>query len=152
MLGERLPPFVSLVRAAQTRTDPRSVRDQLVDIVTGGLAFYEESMPMAGSVFAEPELLARHSAAMREKRAGPDKPITILADFIRRKQEDGTVRFEADPAAAAALLLGACFQNAFLDRFAGRAPISAERRQHLAESFVDGLWAGLEPTRTDPVR
>lgn len=147
VLGERLPPFVSLLRASRPEPDVRPVREQLVEVVAGGLAFYEASMPIAGSVFAEPELLARHSAALRARNAGPGKPVAILAEFLRRRQRTGAVRPGCDPDAAAALLLGACFQRAFLNRFDGAPPMSPTERREVAASLVDTLWAGIAPDR-----
>lgn len=147
VLGERLPPFVDLLRAAHADADARPVREQLVDVVAGGLAFYEASMPIAGSVFAEPELLARHRAALRARNAGPSKPVATLAEFLRRQQETGAIRPESDPGAAAALLLGACFQRAFLNRFDGAPLMSTAERGEVAASLVDTLWAGIAPDR-----
>jgi AcrR family transcriptional regulator len=147
VLGERLPPFVGLLRAANADADARPVREQLVEVVAGGLAFYEASMPIAGSVFAEPELLARHSAALRARNAGPGKPVAILAEFLRQRQQTGAIRSESDPGAAAALLLGACFQRAFLNRFEAAPPMSPAERREVAASLVDTLWAGIAPDR-----
>lgn len=145
VLGERLPSFVTLMTAAGQRAGSHPIRETLIEIVAAGLAFYEASLPIAGSVLAEPDLLARHSHAVREQGAGPQKPLDALAMFLRREQRAGSIDPDADPDATAALLLGACFQRAFLNRFAGDAPMTPEARLAEATALVSTLWGGLEP-------
>jgi hypothetical protein len=49
-------------------------------------------------------------------------PTSIARGYLRAEQDLGRVRPEADAAAIADLLLGACFQQAFLNHFQGRRP------------------------------
>jgi hypothetical protein len=74
--------------------------------------------------------------------AGPHRPVTELAAFFSAEQRRGNLRAGADCAAAAALLLGACLQYAFLCSFAQNRPETAEIVAY-AESVTDTLLAGL---------
>jgi len=60
----------------------------------------------------------------------------------RAEQDAGRVRREADPAAAAALLVGACFQEAFLRYYAhgpGAEAAPRDRAESLARTVVEPL-------------
>ena len=83
------------------------------------LAFYGESFPMSVSVFSEPGLLTRHREEMERRGAGPQKANEALVAYLEAERDLGRVRDDADPEAAAAMLLGACFQRAFLASFSG---------------------------------
>ena len=54
--------------------------------------------------------------------AGPHKVNDALAGYLRAERDLGRIRAEADVEATADLLLGACFQQAFLTRFHGVRP------------------------------
>lgn len=53
---------------------------------------------------------------------GPHQPLAALADYLRSEQKTKRLRRDANPDAAAALLLGACYQRAFLTRFYDELP------------------------------
>ena len=59
------------------------------------------------------QLKRRHDAALRELGSGPHLPIEGLAAYLRAEQRTGRLRADADPCAAAALLMGACAQRAY---------------------------------------
>jgi hypothetical protein len=50
---------------------------------------------------------------MRTYGMGPHKPIEGLAAYLRAEQRHGRIGADADPVAAASLLLGACVQRSF---------------------------------------
>jgi len=136
VLRERLPVF-----------SPRSVtggplRDSLVAVALAAIEFYIQAFPISASVFSDPALLAAQRDAMVRLDAGPRHPLAELADSLRVRQSRGDIRADADCAAAAALLLGACFQYAFLAAFEHRVPGPAELAAH-AEAITDTLFAGL---------
>jgi AcrR family transcriptional regulator len=119
VLGERVPGTLAAVLAnLAERTGTGSVQDALQEIARAALDFYHETFVMAASVFSEPRLLAAHRAAVHERDAGPHHISDAVANYIAAEQDLGRIRADVDPRAAAALLLGACFQNAFLSRFA----------------------------------
>jgi AcrR family transcriptional regulator len=147
VLRERLPSFVTFVRELDD-ADDRPVRDRVAGLARAAIAFYLESFPVSASIFAEPTLLAAHRAALAGRAGGPRYPLTALTDYLRREQRRGRIRAEADCAGAAALLLGACFQYAFLCCFEQRQPAADEIGAYAA-SVTGTLLAGI--VAADPV-
>lgn len=145
VLSERLPRFVDVDRTVGTDGAPRPFREHLEAVAAGGIAFYESTWPMAGSIFADPDLLARHAVFLRERDTGPYRPIAVLAADLAHQQRAEAIHPDTDSAAAAALLLGACFQTAFLRRFNGDGPMPADQREAWARDLVASLWTGLDP-------
>jgi AcrR family transcriptional regulator len=118
VLSERAPnALVDLLGGLSEGVGQTEVRETLADIASAAIAFYRHNFPMAASIFAEPQLLTAHSSALRERGAGPAHVNEALADYLAAEQDLGRVRPDADPRAAAALLIGACFQHAFLGYF-----------------------------------
>ncbi|MET9718360.1 TetR/AcrR family transcriptional regulator [Streptomyces rochei] len=113
VLSERLPRLGPLLRSLAAEPDRAPLEENLTEIVRQAALFYEQSFPIAASLYAQTELKRRHDEAMRELGTGPHLPIEGLADYLRAEQEAGRVREDADAFAAASLLLGACAQRAF---------------------------------------
>jgi AefR-like transcriptional repressor, C-terminal domain len=99
---------------------------------------------MAASVFSEPQLLSAHRAAVHARGAGPHHISETVAAYLASEVNLGRLRADADPHAAAALLLGACFQHAFLGRFAD-TPLDDEVAERTAATLAHTLFSGLEP-------
>ncbi|RCG30245.1 TetR/AcrR family transcriptional regulator [Sphaerisporangium album] len=119
VLEERLPALGSLIAALSEDPGERTTEDCLTEIARTATLFYEASMPIASSLFAEPALLDRHREGLRKLGAGPHKPLAALTGYLRALRDGGRIRADADPESAAALLLGACYQRAFLRLFVG---------------------------------
>jgi AcrR family transcriptional regulator len=134
VLTERLPSFVGIIQELPRRAGREALGGVLEEVAGAALAFYGESFPMSVSVFSEPGLLARHREEMRRMGAGPEKANEALAAYLEAERDLGRVREDADPEAAAAMLLGACFQRAFLTSFSGEDVIPAQE-----EGFVAGI-------------
>lgn len=98
-------------------------------------------MPMAASLFAEPALLTRHREGVQEIGAGPHLVLDALAGRLRRELEAGRLRPDADPRAAAALLLGACFQRAFFLHFSGAHVVQPV--EEFAPAVARTVWAAI---------
>jgi AcrR family transcriptional regulator len=140
VLMERLPAAESFMSAlADTASPPR---EWLVSVGRAAIAFYTGAFPMSASVFSDPGLLAAHRTALAKLDAGPHRPLVALMQSLRARQQRGEVGADVDCAAAATLLLGACFQSAFLDSFEQRStdPAGAKAR---SEALVDTLILGL---------
>ncbi|MEU9855426.1 helix-turn-helix domain-containing protein [Streptomyces sp. NPDC047974] len=114
VLTERLPRLGGLLEALAVDPGRRTVEENLTEIARQAARFYEQTFPIAASLYAEPLLKARHDAAIRELGAGPHRPIEGLTAYLRAEQQHGRIGPDADPGAAAALLLGACAQRAFV--------------------------------------
>ncbi|GAA2978626.1 TetR family transcriptional regulator [Streptomyces sp. KhCrAH-43] len=113
VLKERLPKIDLRRLTDDPGAGERSVEENLAVIARQAALFYEQSFPIAASLYAEPTLKERHDAAMRELGTGPHLPIRGVATYLRAEQTAGRVRADADTYAAASLLLGACAQRAF---------------------------------------
>ncbi|MFD0370531.1 TetR/AcrR family transcriptional regulator [Streptomyces sp. NPDC059071] len=118
------------------------VEENLVQVARRAALFYQETFAMAASLYAEPQLKRRHDDALRRLGTGPHKPIEGLADYLRAEQRRGRIAADADPQAAAALLLGACAQRAFAYDMTpdGRPPQDLDT---FARSIARTLMRGL---------
>ncbi|WP_406299793.1 TetR/AcrR family transcriptional regulator [Embleya sp. NBC_00888] len=148
VLQERLPPLGPLLAQLAVESDgpdgpdePGGVERRLTAIATRAAEFYEQSMPIASSLFAEPALLRRHREALRGIGAGPHVPLRLLAAYLTVERDRGRIAPDADPEAAAAMLLGACYQRAFLRHFMGieDGPTVAEFAASAAGTLMRGI-------------
>ncbi|MFZ3559250.1 TetR/AcrR family transcriptional regulator [Streptomyces sp. BH055] len=145
VLGERLPKLGSLLGRLlkEGAGDPdRTVEQNLTDIAHEAALFYEQTFPMAASLYAEPKLKRRHEEVMRELGTGPHKPIQGLDAYLRAEQKAGRISAEADTYAAASLLLGACSQRAFAYEMSpdGRPPQPVDEfAAHIARTLLRGI-------------
>jgi AcrR family transcriptional regulator len=152
VLKERLPSLGSTLSALSAGIDAdadtaagETLASRLTATARGAIAFYEASFPISASVFSEPELLTAHHAAVTRQGAGPQYPVEALARYLRLEQGRDRIRPGADCDAAASLLLGSCFQYAFLRCFA-QLPPDPDAAQAHATAIVTTLLAGLEPS------
>lgn len=120
VLKERLPEIGGVLKRLMTGPGEgehargnHSVEHNLAEIAREAALFYEQSFPIAASLYAEPRLKERHDEAMRELGTGPHVPIRGVDAYLRAEQAAGRLRADADTYAAASLLLGACAQRAF---------------------------------------
>ncbi|NYI05738.1 TetR/AcrR family transcriptional regulator [Allostreptomyces psammosilenae] len=130
VLEERLP---GLSRVP-LRPGEGDVEQNLAQLAHAVLDFYQRSIPMLGALLADPQRMAAHRVAMGRHGAGPDRPVTALAGYLRAEQAIGRLGADADPDAAASLLIGACFHEAFLRCYAHGPGATAAPR-----SVADGL-------------
>ena len=144
VMGERLPQLIALLRDLPRHAGERTVRANLEELARVSLPFYDETLPIAAALFAEPELLERHREALRGKNAGPHRSIEMVAAYIRSEQRLGRINQRADPEASAALLVGACVGRAFVRTFLGE-PGSPEADEKFVKTLVRTLMIGLAP-------
>lgn len=141
VLSERLPRLTPLLRGLAAEPGRAPVEDNLTEIARQAALFYEQSFPIAASLYAQPQLKRRHDDTMRELGTGPHLPIEGLDAYLRAEQAAGRVRSDADTFAAASLLLGACAQRAFAYEATPtgvRPPVDAFARR-LARTLLAGL-------------
>ncbi|KRV47688.1 TetR family transcriptional regulator [Wenjunlia vitaminophila] len=143
VLEERLPRLGPLLAELSVDPGQRTVQENLVEIVRHAVLFYESSTPIAGSLFAEPALLRRHREGLHRLNAGPHRPLEALATYLRIERAAGRVHREADPVAAASLVLGACFQRAFLHVFSDEP--YAQPLDVFATDLARTVLAGIAP-------
>ena len=146
VLSERAPnTLASVLAGLPQRLGQGTLRDTLDEVARAAIAFYRQNFPMAASLFSEPQLLAAHREALRARNAGPAHVGNAVAGYLAAEQQLGRVRPDADPQAAAALLLGACLQHAFLDHFTDQPP-TEEATNHFAAALAHTLMEGLTPS------
>lgn len=144
VLKERLPTLTSTLAALPDRAGTGSVHDTLVEIVELGVRFYAGGLAIGSSMLGDPGLVARHREWLLERGLGPHRVNEMLAGYLRAEQAAGRVAAGADPDAAAALLLGACYQRAFFVRLMGEGPPRPPAAE-FAESVVKTVLTGLAP-------
>ncbi|WP_320778760.1 TetR/AcrR family transcriptional regulator [Streptomyces sp. CRN 30] len=118
------------------------VEENLTELAHAALDFYQRSIPMLGALLADPQRMAAHREAMSRHGGGPDKAVTGFAAYLRAEQALGRIAGGADPEASAALLIGACFQEAFLRYYAQGPDADAaprSRAEALARAVVGPL-------------
>jgi AcrR family transcriptional regulator len=146
VLAERLPSFVALSKELPGRVGVGTVEETLGEVARTSLAFFARGVPMFASIFSEPALLSRHTQEIRRRGGGPHRANEAVAAYLQAEQRLGRVREDADPEAAAAMLLGACFQRAFLRQFLAEETDPAEE-EGFAWDVVGTLMRSLSIAR-----
>ncbi|WP_333735619.1 TetR/AcrR family transcriptional regulator [Streptomyces sp. IBSBF 2806] len=139
VLAERLPQLTPLLSSLVDEPGRGTLEGNLTEIARQAALFYEESFPIAASLYAEKQLKRRHDDAMRKLGAGPHMPIEQLAAYLRAEQAVGRVREDADAFAAASLLLGACAQRAFAYDVTGERPEADGFAARLARTLLAAI-------------
>ncbi|MEX3103834.1 MULTISPECIES: TetR/AcrR family transcriptional regulator [unclassified Streptomyces] len=148
VLTERLPRLTPLLGSLAAEPGRGTLEENLTEIAHQASLFYDESFPIAASLYAETSLKQRHDRAMREKGTGPHVPIDLLAEYLRAEQDLGRVAPDADTFAAASLLLGACAQRAFAYDAADTRPDTATFASRLARTLIAGIAGAAGITGT----
>ena len=144
MIQARIPQMVQALRALNEKVGQSTVQANLESTTQASLAYYFEVLPMVAALFAEPALLDRYREALRKEGRGPHLAVELLAGYLRAEQRLKRVRSGAAPEAAAKLLLGACFQQAFFCAFWGEPPSPSAARA-LSKALVRPLMDTLAP-------
>lgn len=144
VVSERLPAFEETLHELDGKAGKGSVRVHLVEVTRKALGFYAEGIPIAASLFSTRELLVAHRTALRELGLTPRDPQAILAGYLRAERRLGRLPRGTNVDAMAALLLGACFKQAFLIVFEDERPTPAEL-DALAKSLVGTLLPASTP-------
>ena len=131
--------FTTLVAALPQHVGG-DLRATLDAFCRSAIEFYLDTFPMAASLFAEPQLLASHREDLGDR--GPYGPLRALVDHLTAEREHHP---SIDPEPMARLLLGACFQYAFLARFHEESPTQEE-----IATTVRGLVAAVMPISPAP--
>ena len=139
VLHERLPRLTPLLRSLAAEPGRRTLEENLTEIARQAALFYDQSFPIAASLYAETQLKRRHDEAMRQMGSGPHMPIEELTAYLRAERDLGRIAPDADPFAAASLLLGACAQRAFAYDAADTRPPVEEFAARLARTLLAGI-------------
>jgi AcrR family transcriptional regulator len=135
VLEEETPELAALLARLDRRPGAGDVRGNLEELVVTAIRFYADTFPIAVSLYSSRALLAAHRDRVRELGGGPRTPEEKLTRYLGEEQRLGRLAPSVDPRAMAQLLLGACFQQAFLADFAGEPP-GGEQLADLAHRLV----------------
>jgi AcrR family transcriptional regulator len=139
VLDEQMPGLGRILARLDAQAGTGSVRANLEELVATAVRFYTDAFPLAVSLFSSQQLLAAHRDRLDELQAGgPRFPEEALTRYLAAEQRQGRIAASADPEAMARLLLGACFQQAFLANYSGERPSTAELAA-LAHRLVSGV-------------
>ncbi len=86
------------------------------------IRYYEQVIPLTVSLFADSELIERHRTWMQEQNTGLQRIYERVTTYIEAEQRLGRIADSLDAFRVASLLLGPCFQYAFLRYFTGAEP------------------------------
>lgn len=148
VLRERLPALDEAMQGLDDLVGTGTVREHLERLAGLAIRFYARSTPIGASLFSEPRLLASHQEALRQLGSGPQKPTETLSAYLRAEQRAGRIHADAEPEAAATLLLGGCFQHSFLAAFLGE-DVTEEAAAGLARRLVTEVLRGIAPAAHD---
>jgi AcrR family transcriptional regulator len=135
VLEEETPELAALLARLDRRPGAGDVRGNLEELVVTAMRFYADTFPIAVSLYSSRALLAAHRDRVRELGGGPRTPEEKLTRYLGEEQRLGRLAPSVDPRAMAQVLLGACFQQAFLADFAGEPP-GGEQLADLARRLV----------------
>ncbi|RSM66061.1 TetR/AcrR family transcriptional regulator [Amycolatopsis sp. WAC 01376] len=142
VLTERLPGLGTTLDELMKTAADTPLAANLARLARITLSFYLESFPIAVSLFSSRELLATHRERVMSRDGGPDVPLGRVIEYLGEEARLGRIREDADLEASASLLLGACFQYAFLSSFEDREP-PAEELDRWAERLAGTLVVAL---------
>lgn len=119
LLRQSLPPMTGPLRDLEYRVGRGTVRGNLEGVVRGALDFMQEIVPLAASLFAEPELLRAHQQELQRRNEGPHISMAAVENYIRAEQGLGRIGKRVNPKIVYVLLFGACLHRVFISHFLG---------------------------------
>jgi AcrR family transcriptional regulator len=141
VIQEHLPDFA--LKIDEQNAGKASLNASLQEAAFAAIRYYEQLIPLAVSLFADSELIERHRKWMQEQNAGPQRIYERVTAYIEAEQRQGRIADTLNAFNITSLLLGPCFQYAFLRYFTGEEPFSMTGAQ-FAVDMVTTLLKGLE--------
>lgn len=147
MLAERLPQVTVMTSDAAGFVGKNSVRENLTAMLIEIAQLFDASLPIAMSVFSDPELLARDAEAIQARGGpGPGFIIQRISEYLQGEQAAGRVSTTAPVGAAATALVGACMHHAFSSFYDHRHGEDRDKDfAALADSVVTAILHGVCP-------
>jgi AcrR family transcriptional regulator len=147
-IRERLPSaFDRLLDELIQRAGHGDIESNVTDFIRGAMPFFTRIAPFVSMLAAHPPLAARHFEAMRQRGTGPRHSHELLAEYFREEQRLGRIRPDIDPRAAAALVMGMCFEHSLMLQLFGEDP-SGLTDDELPTTVASIIARGLhDPTR-----
>ena len=155
-LSERMPGhFLAVLRDLPQRVGRGEVAEHLLELATASVAFFVQNAPFTAALAADPALAASHYARLRELGFGPEAAQSALETYLQDEQRLGRVHPAIDPAAAANLLFGVCFNYAHAGYVFSASPAGLSQERFVRETvraIMTGLAPRPSPEATDPDR
>ena len=145
-IEEHLPDFLLVVQ--DDRIGQGFLEANVQDIAQAAIRYYQKLVPLATSLFADMELMARFRHWMQEQQAGPLNLYEQVAGYLVAEQGLGRLNRAIQPFNFAALLLGACFQYVFVQYFQGQDPFPVTEQAYVA-GLVQTLMVGGNPQASE---
>lgn len=114
-------------------------------IARAALRYYHDLVPLLAAVFSDSALIEWYRTSLIELDAGPHRAIRIVGEYLAAEQRAGRLATTLDPAAAAQMLLGACFQHVFFTFTVG-----AERLFFDDERLIIAVAGNIAPPQDAP--
>jgi AcrR family transcriptional regulator len=140
-----LPPFIELLLQLPAKAGTGTVEANLTEVAEQALVLYHDLLLVGSGLFADPELLERFRARMRELGGGPHKAYGPIVAYLAAEQALGRVAAGADLVGAGVLLLGGCQQIVFVEQLSGADVTPLRDRPSPAAALVRALLSGLGP-------
>jgi hypothetical protein len=96
-----------------------TIEANLKEIALAAMQFFSKIVPMAAALLADTQLLAKHQAAVRQRKGGPHHLVEHVAKYIQAEQRLGRIRAELDPLD----LLCSCLLHASIGFLSGKHPV-----------------------------
>jgi AcrR family transcriptional regulator len=123
------------------------IETNLRRFISAAIPLFVRFAPLISMLAAHPSLAVRHYERLREQGRGPRHSHERLAAYFREEQRLGRIRHDINPRAAAALVIGACFDHSLMLQLFGEDP-SGLTEGEIPAAIATILAHGLhEPTR-----
>src|SRR5258708_14895457 len=146
IIAQHLPTLLGAFEMHLAGTE--DVQSNLKVIALAAMDYFDKLIPMSASFLADTELLVQYRAKMSQvaagtgavdrAAAGPQRVEDLLATYLDEEKQLGRLPAHIASREIAMLLLGACFQFAYLHHLMGNTPLRRTREQ-----FVEGLIRGM---------
>lgn len=148
IIAQHLPTFLGTFETHLPGT--ADIQSNLKVILMAAMDYFDKLIPMSASFLADMELLAQYRTKMSQVAAeagggGPQKVEDLLATYLEEEKQLGHLPARVASREIAILLLGACFQFAYLHHLMGATP-SGKTREQFVEELIRGLLSSLLPT------
>ena len=146
IITRNLPTFLSAFETHLPGT--ATIQDNLTAIALAAMDYFEKLIPMSASFLADTELLAQYRDKMSQITAGasaggPQKVEDLLASYLDEEKQLGRIPAHVKVREIAILLLGACFQFAYLRLLMGNSLPGKPREQFVGE-LLQGLMSSMQ--------
>ncbi|CAN5215599.1 MAG: TetR/AcrR family transcriptional regulator [Euzebyales bacterium] len=146
VVGDRLSDFPSRAKAMAELAGDATVEANLLRLARQAIAFFHKVVPMIGVMMSEPSAMPERFQTVDRAGHGPRWVLRGVVEYLRREQQLGRIRPDADVEGAAMCLIGGCFQQAMVTHALGPEAVLLGD-DDAAVQVAGAIAKGLEPTR-----